>query len=63
LNQGPFCLSARLADLASAGAVSLRADFIYRKYAPEQVRDLWRQVRAGRLVPGGHAANCDRGIL
>jgi putative protease len=63
LNQGPFCLSARLEDLRRAGAVSLRADFIYRKYTPEEVRRLWRLVRAGRAVPGGHAANFDRGLL
>jgi putative protease len=63
LNQGPFCLSSRLPDLARAGAVSLRADFVYRTYDPPEVRDRWRLVRAGRPVPGGHAANCDRGIL
>jgi hypothetical protein len=63
LNQGPFCLSPRLPDLAAAGAVSLRADFLYRGYEPAQVRDLWRTVRAGRPVPGGHAANFDRGVL
>jgi putative protease len=63
LNQGPFCLSTRLPDLAEAGAVSLRADFVYRKYEPCEVRDRWRLVRAGRPVPGGHAANFDRGVL
>jgi putative protease len=63
LNQGPFCLSTRLEDLKKAGALSLRADFLYRKYAPEEVRRLWRLVRAGRPVPGGHAANFDRGLL
>jgi putative protease len=63
LNQGPFCLSTRLPDLAKAGAVSLRADFVYRNYEPREVRDRWRQVRAGRPVPGGHAANFDRGVL
>jgi hypothetical protein len=63
LNQGPFCLADRLGDLARAGAVSLRADFIFRTYPPERVRDLWRQLRAGHAVAGGHAANCDRGIL
>jgi putative protease len=63
LNQGPFCLSTRLDDLASAGAASLRADFVYRSYEPGEVRDRWRQVRAGRPVPGGHAANFDRGVL
>jgi putative protease len=62
LNQGPFCLSPRLRELAAAGAVSLRADFIYRPYEAVQVRDLWRTVRAGRVVPGGHAANIDRGV-
>ncbi len=63
LNQGPFCLSTRLGDLAKAGAISLRADFIYRPYEPGEVRQRWRQLRAGKPVPGGHAANFDRGIL
>jgi putative protease len=63
LNQGPFCLSPRLSDLGKVGAVSLRADFIYRPYEPEVVRARWRAVRAGRVVPGGHAANFDRGVL
>jgi putative protease len=63
LNQGPFCLSARLGELAKAGAVSLRADFIFRQYGPQEVRDRWRLIRAGRAVPGGHAANFDRGLL
>jgi hypothetical protein len=63
LNRGPFCLSTRLADLAAAGAQRLRADFVYRPYTPNEVRDLWRLVRAGRPVPQGHAANFDRGIL
>jgi hypothetical protein len=62
LNQGPFCLSTRLDDLARAGAVHLRADFIYRPYDPRVVRDQWRRVRAGQAVPLGHSANCDRGI-
>jgi hypothetical protein len=63
LNQGPFCLSTRLGELRKAGAINLRADFIYRSYNAVEVRDRWRQVRAGRAVPGGHAANFDRGIL
>lgn len=62
LNHGPFCLSPRLHELASAGAESLRADFIYRPYEPEEVRRIWRTVRSGRVVPGGHAANFDRGM-
>jgi putative protease len=63
LNQGPFCLSDRLDDLSRAGALSLRADFVCRKYEPVQVRDLWRKLRAGQPVANGHAANFDRGIL
>lgn len=63
LNQGPFCLSRRLPDLAAAGAVSLRADFVYRKYEAEDVVRRWRLVRAGKPIPGGHAANFDRGVL
>ncbi len=63
LNQGPFCLAPHLPELARAGAVSLRADFIYRPYEPAVVRDRWRALRAGRNVPGGHAANWERGML
>ena len=63
LNQGPFCLSPRLPELASAGAVSLRVDFIYRHYNPEVVRRRWRLVRAGRPVPGGQAAHFDQGMF
>ena len=63
LNRGPFCLSPRLNELAKAGARSLRADFVYRPYEPMEVRDRWRLIRAGKVVPGGHAANVDRGIL
>src|SRR5262249_49339024 len=63
LTTGPFCLSPRLDDLRQAGAASLRADFVYRPYDPREVRDRWRQVRAGEPVPGGHAANFDRGVL
>ncbi len=62
LNQGPFCLAPHLSELARAGAVSLRADFVYRPYDPAEVRQRWRLVRAGRAVPGGHAANWQRGM-
>lgn len=63
LNQGPYCLSPRLGELGKAGARALRADFIYRKYDPADVRRVWRLIRAGKAVPGGHAANWDRGLL
>jgi putative protease len=62
LNQEPFSLSTRLPELAKAGAIRLRADFVYRPYQPTQVRDRWRLIRAGRPVPGGQSANFDRGM-
>jgi hypothetical protein len=63
LNQGPFCLSPHLDELREAGASRLRVDFVYRKYAAEEAARRWRDVRAGRPVPGGHAANFHRGVL
>jgi putative protease len=63
LNQGPFCLSTRLPEMAAAGARLLRADFVYRPYEPLEVRRRWRLVRAGKPIPGGHAANFERGML
>lgn len=63
LNQGAFCLSTQLPALARAGAVHLRADFIYRKYPADEVRRLWQQVRSGKPLPQAHAANFHRGIL
>jgi putative protease len=63
LNDGAFCLSEHLPELAQAGAISLRADFIYRPYKASMVRDRWRLLRAGRPIPGGHAANIGRGVL
>ncbi len=63
LNQSPFCLSTRLKELAQAGAVSLRADFVYRKYEPGDIQRIWRSIRAGKAIAFAHAANFDRGIL
>lgn len=63
LNQGPFCLSTHLSELAKAGAIRLRAEFVYRNYEPSQVRQLWELVRNGKPVPLAHAANFHRGVL
>ena len=63
LNEGPFSLSTRLPELKKAGAVHLRADFVYRPYESDQVRDIWRSVRAGKRIANSHFANFDRGIL
>src|SRR3954447_26863551 len=48
LNQGPYCLSPCLGELAKIGPKPLRADFIYRRYEPLEARDRWRAVRAGK---------------
>jgi putative protease len=63
LNRHPFCRSMRLAALRQAGARRLRADFIYRPYAADEVCRLWRALRAGHTVPGTHIGNFDRGLL
>ena len=63
INDGAFCLSEHLPDLARAHAISLRADFVYRSYDAKDVRDRWRLLRTGRPIPGGHAANIGRGVL
>jgi hypothetical protein len=62
IGRKPLCLAGRLEPLRQAGARHLRADFLYRCYAPEQVRDLWRRLREGRRVEG-HVANFDRGFV
>ncbi len=63
IGKDPFCLGRRLDDLKSAGAVSLRADFISRPYKPPEVLDLWRALRRGKNPPSGHIGNFDRGLM
>lgn len=63
LNQGPFCLSPRLGQLAANGARRLRADFIYRDYSPEVVQERWRRLKAGKAIEGGHSAHFDQGMI
>jgi hypothetical protein len=63
VNEAPFCLADRLAELLKMGARNLRVDFIWQTYTPEEVRDLWRQIRSGRTPPPGHTANFTRGLM
>jgi putative protease len=63
LNRHPLCLATRLAALRQAGARRLRADFCYRPYTAGEVARRWREVRAGRTLPGTHIGNFDRGLL
>ncbi len=53
----PLCLAQHAGELASWGAGLVRADFVWRAYAPEEARDLWRAVRAGTRIAGTHAGN------
>ena len=62
IHREPFCLAGRLEDLKSAGAVSLRADFILRPYKSTEVVELWRSLRSGKHLPRGHVGNFDRGL-
>lgn len=60
LNERPFSLSGRLAELRAAGARRFRADFLWRRYDPAEVRYLWREIRANRTLPHTHPANYNR---
>jgi len=62
LNNQPFCLGTHLAELAEAGAVFLRADFMYRVYSEKTMIDLWRRFRSGAEFSMGHTANFKRGL-
>ncbi|MBK8977726.1 MAG: DUF3656 domain-containing protein [Planctomycetes bacterium] len=62
LDRETYCLAHLLPELARAGAVHLRADFVLRSYSPAQVRDRWRAIRAGRALPATHCANFARGL-
>jgi putative protease len=53
----PLCLAHLVGELASWGATTVRADFVWRTYAPEEVRDLWRALREGKRITGTHMGN------
>ncbi len=63
LNQEPFCLSSRLGELKKAGVSAVRADFIYRAYSANVVRERWRLLRQGRAIRGTQAAKFETGVL
>lgn len=61
INELPYCLSGRLAELQKSGLRHARADFINRRYAPGRVREVWRALRQGHRVPG-YEGNYARGV-
>ncbi|MGD0093425.1 MAG: hypothetical protein ABSE73_26225, partial [Planctomycetota bacterium] len=62
LNELPFCIAGRWRELRDAGAIRLRADFVWRAYPAAEVHSLWRQIRSGPAPTASHAGNLDRGL-
>jgi collagenase-like PrtC family protease len=62
INRRPFCLGRRRRELEQAGARVFRADFVWRRYDPAEVRRIWRALRTGEELPAGHVGNFDRGL-
>lgn len=62
INSRPFCLVNHLRELADAGAVNFRADFINRGYSEKELLDTWRIIRSGAKISSGHIANFNRGF-
>ncbi|MBI3987611.1 MAG: DUF3656 domain-containing protein [Lentisphaerae bacterium] len=62
INRKPYCIASRLDELQRAGARSFRADFLYRRYEPDEAVRLWRKIRQGESIPGGHEGNISRGL-
>lgn len=61
INQVPFSLAGRVAELQKAGARHVRVDFINRRYDPDKVCEVWRALRQGYRV-AGYEGNYSRGI-
>lgn len=59
----PFSLAGRMTTLAEMGARHLRADFIWRAYTPESLRETWHALRTNAPLPLSHSANFQRGLL
>ncbi len=57
LNEQSFCLGGRLAQLQQHGARFFRADFLWRNYAPTQVKQIWDDLMRDKLSPDAWNAN------
>jgi putative protease len=62
IGESPLCWATELPALRAAGARAFRVDFLLRRYAPAEARDLWRRLRAGHSVPGTRLGNLHRGL-
>lgn len=63
IGKSALCWSRFMKQLIDAGARHFRVDLSYRNHSPEQAREIWRAVRAGRNVPGTHSGNFERGWM
>ncbi|MEI8350814.1 MAG: U32 family peptidase [bacterium] len=61
ISHAPYCLSARINELRAAGARHFRADFVWRRYEPSEVRGILRKLLKGDPVRG-HEGNYSRGL-
>lgn len=61
VNHTPYCLSGRINELRAAGAKHFRADFVWRRYEPSEVRGIVRKLLKGEPVRG-HDGNYSRGL-
>jgi len=48
----PFCVAGRIESLRRSGLRRVRADFVWRRYTPEEALSVWRRLRAGVRAPG-----------
>jgi len=62
LNAEPLCWSHHVPELVALGARRLRAEFVWRPYAPDEVASLWSRLRRGERIAGTHEANWERGL-
>jgi U32 family peptidase len=63
LNAAPLCWSHHLGELLALGARRLRAEFVWRHYAPAEVADIWQRLRQGAPLESTHAGNWERGLV
>lgn len=57
INEQPFNLAGKLAKLQQQGVQHFRADFLWRNYAPAQVKAIWDSLQADQPSPQAWTAN------
>ncbi len=57
----PYSLAGNVDDLINIGMQNFRIDYCWRKYAPEEARSIWQDIRSGSLK-NIQAGNFSRGL-